>query len=113
MSDDTPIIEPDEEESRDGSSEYPRILSALEARCKASDIKFEEVEDFDDEKIIRIHLHAGRERLPILLLGRDRMQRLLEIPFERYVLLGEWSYTLHIKLYSSNSGEFKPPSVPL
>lgn len=90
MADDE-ILEVENDEPTDDDADWQRLRAELDARCKAASIKFEEVTVSEGRRFIRIHLPAGRITQPLLLSNTEDIQNLLAIPFEKYVLLGDYA----------------------
>lgn len=64
------------------------IRSQVEARCTAAKIPVEETEGFEpDQKAIRVGMPCGRDRRWIYCLGYGDYERLLSVPFEKFVFL--------------------------
>jgi hypothetical protein len=71
--------------------ELVRLSAELEARCKTAGLRFERVEDSSIPYFVRVYLPSARDTYPISLFSIDRVQALLGVPFERYVLLGDYA----------------------
>lgn len=83
----------DEEEQESGLDDPIKFKTAcleLQKRCKAAGLEFEEKIDFDGDKYISVGLPCGREKRWITLYGLEKIKGFLNIPFERYVFLGDY-----------------------
>lgn len=78
-------MEPTSEEA-----DFNKLYAELDARCKEASIKLE-VHEFLDEKSVRVYLPAGRQTSELTLFGLQRIHAFLSIPFEKYVLLGDYA----------------------
>lgn len=91
MADDE-IVETEEPgETAEDNKNLARLQHDLEARCKAAELKLEEASDFEGAKYLRLYLPAGRQTYPIALFTAERIENLLAVQFEKYVLLGDYA----------------------
>lgn len=81
--------DPDESETEDPTAVL-QLLTELESRCKAAGIRYEESEDPVLERMVTIYMPSGRDNTPITLFETRLIRDLLAIPFERYVVLGNY-----------------------
>lgn len=80
-------------EGTDVSSEQLVLESPLELlklRCDAAGIAFT-VEEIEGYRLVQIELGAGREKREVPLASDAEIEALLAVPFERYVLLGDFA----------------------
>jgi hypothetical protein len=78
------------EEVRRGNREQSQQLAAaIEARCRAHGIPVT-IKNPPFGAIVEIELPSGRERRRVIVGEIDRLQALLDMPFEKYVIPGEF-----------------------
>lgn len=77
----------------DGDADPAQLIASLEARCKAAKIPLESDEPGEDgpDLLITVRMPSGREHIPITLYDLDMVRAFLAVPFERYVLLSDYS----------------------
>lgn len=81
----------EEDEKNVDLKAYVEARSALEERCKASDIEIVEHELVDGEKYLSIGMPNGKEKRWISLFGLERINELIAVPFEKFTFLGDYS----------------------
>lgn len=81
-----------EEEEIEVSVPSEQVLEAkkiLEERCRIADIAFQEVTDPDEEPRLNVGIRCGRNIRWLSLSANAAINRLLSIPFEKYVFLSD------------------------
>jgi hypothetical protein len=84
-------VDVDEGQSPEDKAELSRLRVEVARRCGAAGIKYEESLDADDEGMAYLHMPAGRATRRLPLYGVDRLRLLLQTPFEKFVLLADYS----------------------
>lgn len=67
------------------------LLSQLESRCKDASIKSETVDDEIFGSTVIVHIPSGRSSVALHLRDAEDIQDLLEVPFDKYVFLGDYA----------------------
>lgn len=83
-------LELENEPTEESIAEISTLRAELEECCKASNIPFQEHEDFDESSYITIELPSGRQKRTVYVFDLDDLKRLLSVPFERYRFLGNY-----------------------
>jgi hypothetical protein len=111
----------EEEEEIEASITSEQVLEAkkiLEERCRIADIAFDEVTAPDEDSRLNVGIRCGRNTRWLSLSTTAAINRLLTIPFEKYVFLsdlaaicsyGDGTIEAGIRLAGSNFGS--TPSV--
>ncbi len=79
----------DEDEEQESPEELQKARQLLEERCDKAGIEFEVREFGEGEDYVRVEMPNGREKRTIRLFRLEQLNKLLSIPFEKYVFLGD------------------------
>ncbi len=91
MIDDQLQIELEEEEEVDEQdAEFLYARQELQERCTPSGIKLYELDTVFGSASLCIELSSGREKRVVRLFNTKQIKKLLELPFEDYIFLGDY-----------------------
>ncbi|MDO9116051.1 MAG: hypothetical protein Q7U63_19905 [Polaromonas sp.] len=90
MSDIEPELVDDDDDVRvESAAQVVAAKETLAARCKAAGILCEEITDSEGEWRVRVGMKSARTVRPLTLWSAESINRLLALPFERYVFLSD------------------------